>query len=156
MALVESPVFGAKPSNTTLDELSVPQNVYFGIPTSLSRKAPEWLHSVENEILDLLNLGEGWDGELAYPISPEAAGRALTLAHRIKRLHPELPHPTVIPTIDGGVALEWYTKTHYIDFTVEAEIIYVSYGDRTADIEWEGPLGSSPIPPEIFLREHRW
>lgn len=156
MALVESPVFGAKPSNTTLDELSVPQHVYFGIPTSLSRKAPEWLHSVENEILDLLNLGEGWDGELAYPISPEAAGRALTLAHRIKRLHPDLPHPTVIPTIDGGVALEWYTKTHYIDFTVEAEIIYVSYGDRIADIEWEGPLGSSPIPPEIFLREHRW
>ena len=156
MVLVESPVFGAKLSNTTLNELSVPRPVYFGIPTSLSRKAPEWLHSVANEILDLLNLGEGWDGELAYPISPEAASRAVKLAHRIKEFHPELPHPTVIPTVDGGVALEWYTKTHYIDFTVEAEIVYVSYGDRTADIEWEGPLGSSPIPPEIFLMEHRW
>ena len=156
MALVEPLFYGARPSNTTLDELSVPQHVYFGIPTSLPRRAPEWLHSVKNEIIDLLNLDEGWDGELAYPISPKAAGRAFELAYRIKKLHPDLPHPTVIPTVDGGVALEWYTRTHYIDFTVEAEAIYVSYGDKSADIEWEGPLDSSPISLAMFLTEHRW
>lgn len=157
MVTVESLVYGAQRSNTTLDESSVARYLHFGIPTSLSTsKAPEWLHSVENEILDLLNLAEGWDGELAYPISPVAANKALKLAHQIKRSHPILPHPTVIPTVDGGVALEWYTKTHYIDFTVEAEAIYISYGDRIADIEWEGPLHAAPIPPEDFLRRHCW
>lgn len=118
-------------------------------------KAPQWRHSVDTAILDLLDLAEGWDGEFAYRIMPEAVDQSRKLADAIGKLCLDLPHPTVTPTIDGKVALEWYTKTHSINFTI-GRTIDVFYRDEAVDNEWEGPLDLSPVPPEVFLSEHHW
>lgn len=155
VALAESSVYGAKPSNITTDRLSIPQQSYFGVPTSFVTKTPPWRHSVDNKIFDLLDLAEGWDGEFAYPIMPEAVYNSRKLAYIIGRYYPDLPHPTITPTIDGKVVLEWYTTSHSISFIV-GRTIDIFYRDEAVEIEWEGPLDLSPVHPGAFLREHYW
>lgn len=155
MALAEPPVYGAKPSSITTDELAIPRQAYFGVPTSFVAKTPPWRHSIDNKIFDLLDLAEGWDGEFAYQIMPEAVHNARKLADVIGQSYPDLPRPTITPTIDGKVFLEWYTMTHSISFTV-GRTIDVFYIDEAMEIEWEGPLELSPVPPGVFLREHHW
>lgn len=159
MALAESPVYGAKPSNITTDRLfasqPIPQQSYFGVPTSFITKTPPWRHSVDNKIFDLLDLAEGWDGEFAYRIMPEAVYNSRKLAYIIGQYYPDLPHPTITPTIDGKVVLEWYTITHSISFII-GRTIDIFYRDEAVEIEWEGPLDLSPVHPGVFLREHCW
>ena len=156
MTLAEPAVFGAASSASSLDESALSlQRMYFAIPDSRAPR-PSWLHRVDIEIKELLLLPEGWDGVAAYLVSAEAVSGARRLAATISEALPRLRRPTVTPSIDGRVVLEWHSPGRHIDFTVGRESIVVFYEDGEQVLDWEGPLSDSPIDPLFFLASHGW
>ena len=123
------------------------------VPGSLAPQ-PSWIRAVKSEIRELLLLSEGWDGAAAYPGSAEAVGGTRRLAAEIYLAWPALRHPTVTPSIDGRVVLEWHSSNRHIDFTVGRESIEVFYQDDEQDLEWDGPLLDSPLDPLTVLAAH--
>lgn len=156
MTLAEPSVFGAAPLASSLDESAlVLQRMHFAIPGSLA--APRsWIHEVDIEIKELLLLSEGWDGIVAYPVSPAAIGAARDLAAEICGALPALRRPTVTPSIDGRVVLEWHSPGRHIDFTVGRDSIEVFYEDEEQGLDWEGPLPNAPLNPVTLLAGHNW
>ena len=156
MTLAEPAVFGAASSASSLDESALSlQRMYFAIPDS-GVPRPSWIHEVDIEIKELLLLPEGWDGVAAYLVSAEAVSEARRLAEEISEALPRLRRPTVTPSIDGRVVLEWHSPSRHIDFAVGRESIDVFYEDGELGQDWEGPLPDSPIKPLIFLASHSW
>lgn len=156
MTSADPAVFGVASSASSLDESALSlQRMYFAIPDSRAPR-PSWLHEVDVEIKELLLLPEGWDGFAAYLVSAEAVRGARSLAAKISKTLPRLRRPTVTPSIDGRVVLEWHSPSRHIDFTVGRESIEVFYEDGELGQDWEGPLPDSPIEPLIFLAAHTW
>lgn len=156
MTLVEPAVFGAAPSASSLDESALTlQRMHFAIPGSLAPPS-SWIHAVDIEIKELLLLPEGWDGAAAFPVSVEAVTSARSLAAEICDALPGLRHPTVTPSIDGRVVLEWHSPIRHIDFTVGRGSIEVFYEDDGQGLGWEGPLADSPLDPLTLLAAHSW
>lgn len=156
MTLAEPAVFGAASLASSLDESALTlQRMHFALPGSFA-VPPSWLHAVDVEIKELLLLPEGWDGVAAYPVSVEAVSCARRLLAEICAALPALRQPTVTPSIDGCVALEWHSAGRHLDFTVGRESIEVFYEDDEQGLDWEGPLPESPLDPLAFLAAHRW
>ncbi len=69
---------------------------------------PAWLDEIKNEIDALKLLPPDWDTYGAPKPSPILLGAALPLlAQVVCRL---TPRPSVVPTSDGSVQFEWYTR----------------------------------------------
>ncbi len=85
----------------------------------------------------LLALADGWDGHGAAAPSRQA----LTLASQFLAALTAAPFPDVMPSVDGGVILEW--EGDEVDLVIEIlgtrqSTVYV----RRGDIEEEGPLSA--------------
>lgn len=63
--------------------------------------------SVEG-VVDLLGLQEGWNSYSAKPIGHGNAVRAVEVLFEL--LGSRTPPPIVVPTVRGGIQLEWHTK----------------------------------------------
>ena len=156
MTVVEPAVFSAAPPASSLDESALTlQRMHFAIPGSLAPQS-SWIHAVDIEIKGLLLLSEGWDGVAAYPVPVEAVSEARALAAEICGALPALRHPTVTPSIDGRVVLEWHSPTRHIDFTVGRDSIEVFYEDEEQGLDWDGLLPDAPLDPLAFLASHSW
>lgn len=156
MTAVEPAVFGAASPASSLDESVLTlQRMHFAIPGSLAPQ-PSWIHEIDIEIKELLLLSEGWDGAAAYPVSTEAVSGARVLAEEIGRALSALRRPTVTPSIDGRVVLEWHSPNRHIDFTVGRGAVEVFYEDDEQGLGWDGPLLDSPLDPLAFLAAHSW
>lgn len=156
MTLAEPAVFGAASLASSMDESALTlQRMHFALPGSFAVPSP-WLHAVDVEIKELLLLSEGWDGAAAYPVSVEAVSCARRLLADIGTALPELRQPTVTPSIDGCVVLEWHSVGRHLDFTVGRQSIEVFYEDDEQGSDWEGPLPESPLDPFALLAAHRW
>ena len=156
MTLAEAAVFGAARPASSLDESALTlQRMHFAIPGSLAQRT-SWIHEVDIAIRELLLLSEGWDGAAAYAVSVEAVSGARALAAEIDAALPALTRPTVTPSIDGCVVLEWHSAKRHIDFTVGRESIEVFYEDDRQGLGWDGALADSPLDPLAFLAAHSW
>ena len=129
--------------------------MHFSIPGSFASQ-PSWIHATDVEIKELLLLSEGWDGAAAHPVSTEAVVGARELAAEVCAALPGLRPPTVTPSIDGRVVLEWHSSDGHIDFTVGRESIEVFYEDYEQGLDWDGPLPDSPLHPLTLLAAHSW
>ena len=76
-----------------------------------------FLKSVE-AVADLLNLPPGWNSYSAQPIAPQNAVRAIRLLAEF--LGPETPPPAAVPTVRGGIQLEWHTKCANVEIYIES------------------------------------
>lgn len=125
------------------------------IPGSLAPQS-SWIHAVDVEIKELLLLSEGWDGAAAYLVSVEAVSDARELAAKVCAALPGLRPPTVTPSIDGRVVLEWHSPDRHIDFTVGRDSIEVFYEDDEQGLDWDGLLPDAPLDPLAFIAAHSW
>src|SRR5205823_1875475 len=66
---------------------------------------PAWVKPTVERLRHLLQLREDWDSYGAAPVDLRAARTALQLLAMIMR--PDTPAPTVVPTVRGGLQLEW-------------------------------------------------
>lgn len=106
------------------------------------RHEPPWLLRVTNSIQHLADLPAGWDSYGAAPISMHATQRCIESV--LAKLPQETPEPTVVPTREGGIQLEW----HYgrVDFEIgippAGPISYLLVDGNGEEYEWEGPPAS--------------
>src|SRR5262245_4920901 len=71
----------------------------------LYTSAPGWMKDVRSRLNQLGTLRSGWDSYSARPIAKFARDAALQLLQEISL--PSTPCPSVVPTSDGSIQLEW-------------------------------------------------
>ena len=87
----------------------------------------------------LLNLPQNWDSYGARCVDPNCVSAALSLVLDV--LRDDTPPPSVVPTSQGGIQLEWHTKG--IDFEVEfvtPSRLRGCFEDRRSGTSWETDL----------------
>jgi len=105
--------------------------------------SPIFLRSVE-AVADLLSLPQGWNSYSAKPIDHQNARRAIRILAEF--LESDTPSPSVVPTVRGGIQLEWHTRG------VDLEVYIESPGDVSFFAEDAGSGKSSDVP--LLGREH--
>jgi len=80
---------------------------------SMSPTFPKGVHAVA----DLLSLKPGWNSYSAKAIDHYCATQAIRLLDQF--LEPSTPPPSVVPTVRGGIQLEWHTGGVDIEIYIE-------------------------------------
>jgi hypothetical protein len=105
------------------------------IALRLEGDEPAWLPSVLRAVDVLLGLPTGWNSYGAPRIDPHAVEAALRLL--LATMQPDTLAPSVVPTVRGGVQLEWHASG--VDLEVEVTPsghVSVAYEDDEGQ-EWE-------------------
>lgn len=99
-------------------------------------EAPGWFAAALARIEHLLALPPGWDSYGAPPIDPQSANRAIDFL--LRRATTETPMPAFVPTVAGGVQLEWHANglDAEIDFSEPGETRFY-WRDVATDAEEE-------------------
>lgn len=104
---------------------------------------PRWWESTLEALQELLHLPENWNSYGARRVTPEAVVAVIMLIDATMS-HDTLP-PVVVPTVGGGVQLEWHTGSIDFEVAVTPSGRYsVFYSDSAAGEEWERDFTSPP------------
>jgi hypothetical protein len=93
----------------------------------------------------LLQLPDNWDKQGAVRVKPAIVQAAMTLLNGI--MLDDTPAPSVVPTVRGGIQLEWHTRG--IDLEVEfltPSRIQGLFEDQREGVSWEKELSSDLAP----------
>ena len=96
--------------------------------------APETLRSAVDRAIELLKLPSGWNSHNAQPVSETAARR--TVEFLMEYLVGGVAAPVVVPTVRGGLQLEWHRNS------VDIEVEFSTDGDAVLFVE-DGTTGKS-------------
>lgn len=77
---------------------------------------PRWLYPILQSLREFSKLSAGWDSYGAKPVRIEAAVAVLRIA--ATRLGEETVPPTVVPTPDGGLQMEWHGRQQHLEIQV--------------------------------------
>jgi len=75
------------------------------------------VEAAASSILELRDLHANWDGHGAAAIDRDTLDFAVELFGRLAM--PLTPVPSVVPTVAGGVQLEWHTLAHHVELEIE-------------------------------------
>ncbi len=106
-----------------------------------SGNEPSVFWRIVDRLKELAELRKGWDSYNAEPLNPRAVRRTLQLLPALSPFDPG--DPTVVPTFNGGVQLEWHDKTGDVEISIppSGPIEYlVSDAQVGNDYEWQGSL----------------
>ena len=78
---------------------------------------PKWLTTTVERMNELLELQPNWDSYGARCVEKHAVETALEILGTVMR--PNTSPPTVVPTVEGGIQLEWHQN--HIDLEVEVK-----------------------------------
>jgi hypothetical protein len=105
---------------------------------------PHWLGQAEDRLAHVKELPANWDSYGARPVSVAAIEAALRLLGEV--MADDLPLPDIVPTVSGGIQVEWHIAN--IDFEIEVS----AEGKR--GIFFEDSLGTiSPTENEALIPE---
>jgi hypothetical protein len=141
------------PSSWPLDPSTNLRSVFLAAPpflglastTADAPRRPAWLHPLITRLEQVLSLQADWDTYGAMAVRPHEASRVLDFLRRV--LGRDTPAPSLVPTGDGGIQLEWHRAGLDIEVLFSGsddEGLYVR--DLQTGEEWEGP------PVEGFRR----
>lgn len=104
---------------------------------------PDWFIPVLRGFANVLTLPENWDGEGATKIDRGAVNRAVAAVDQLL-VDGEAQAPSVVPTPDSGVQLEWHfgRKDLEVEFCPNGHAEFY-YFDEASGEEHEGPVGPS-------------
>lgn len=106
---------------------------------------PDWLPQTEIALQELLELPANWDSYGARTIRAEVVAEAVDLLRKI--VLPGTPQPAVVPTVRGGVQLEWHTGGHDLELEFEHPgRFHVSYEEPNEDVDLEVELTLADLP----------
>ncbi len=101
---------------------------------------PTWPASVQAKLTALLEFEGGWDSYKAPALKHDAAMFALVVLQNV--MAPGTPEPSVVPSADGGVQLEWHTKGVDLEIHVLGPYLgEVWWCDHSTDNEHTAELG---------------
>jgi hypothetical protein len=135
----------------------VVRNVYFGRePHEITWQYPRaisWLDAAAKKVSELSALAPGWDGRNAPTIERDSLLRAWQLL-RVMAGFVQVA-PSIVPTVSGGVALEWHRNDTDIEIEInprtQPSILYADAEGR----ELDGPLQTYfnyAVPPLLRMR----
>lgn len=104
-------------------------------------KDPSWLEPTMQALAELLSLEADWDSYGARRIDRENVLSMLDLLARV--MADDSPVPSVVPTSNGGVQVEWHMRG--IDFEIETvgpRRFEASFEDAATGEEWDGPVSA--------------
>jgi hypothetical protein len=119
-----------------------------GIVWLTSPMLPEWMPDAVRDLEQLGALGPDWDSYGARPILPENIVTAFEVL--LTLVKQDTPRPFVVPTVIGGVQLEWHTRKADLEIEVVAPL--------RLQVLWE-PAGGSASEVEVvsdFVRLREW
>lgn len=105
----------------------------------------EWLRPIIDRFNEFLRLPENWDSYGASRIGLQPVAAAMELLAQV--MTPKTPRPSVVPTTEGGVQLEWHIRG--VDLEVEIDPSgrpYANFVDEGDDTEWEADLTDNVRP----------
>jgi hypothetical protein len=76
--------------------------------------APKWQAETLAQVTALLKMRAGWDSYRAVPVRHDAAMFALTVLENV--MSASTPSPSVVPSPNGGLQLEWHIN--HIDLEI--------------------------------------
>src|SRR5437870_3472186 len=89
---------------------------------------PEWLVKTDRALQELLALPQNWNSYGARAIQPDVVRAASDLLRNVAQN--DTPPPAVVPTVHGGVQLEWHTRGVVLEIEIESpEQWHVSFED---------------------------
>jgi len=100
---------------------------------------PAWAAPIITALGETLTLPANWDSYSACRVNLECVETAFEGLCSVMRS--DTLSPTVVPTVHGGVQLEWHARG--IDLEIDISPTgrrYVSCVDRQGETEWEGEL----------------
>jgi hypothetical protein len=112
-----------------------------------------WLMRALKSIAGLLSLQPNWDSYGASPIDPKRAGFALSILTQL--MGDQTPPPTIVPTVSGGIQLEWHMKGIDLEVEVSSEAEGTFYVfDHNTGYEQEGsiPEGIKNLREEVLAK----
>lgn len=152
MTIAESTPVGYNYSTSSWLAASRGASVTGYVATFGSWTAPRapWLKAIADRLKDLFLLDTGWDGGVAPPIEPRLIELTWRVAQQVAEYLPTVQPPQVVPTVNGGISLEW---------TRDESELSIELGDRARlyyDIPshrqtWEGEFTDSPVNPGELL-----
>jgi hypothetical protein len=107
---------------------------------SSPRHLPAWVTPAIDRLVQLSELPAGWDSRRAAPIERTAMVGALEIMAEVMGEYG--PLPAIVPTVDGGVLLEWHRGGLELEIEVEPTgeayaMFQTSEGSRAWDGTWE-------------------
>lgn len=101
-------------------------------------RLPEWAERAADTLAELLALPENWNGYGARAVEWQVVPVVLNFLADVFA-DGEPPFPDLVPTVDGGVQVEW----HVGGFDLEVEVspktgVRAYFCDEAAGEEWEG------------------
>lgn len=103
---------------------------------------PAWMPEVKNRIASFTKLGPNWNSYGAPKIERNAMLLSIALLNLIADA--STPAPSVVPTVSGGVQLEWHQNG--VDLEIEilgSGNVAVFHSDARGDDEWESDANGS-------------
>lgn len=104
---------------TSYTAVSVPT---FAVP-ELAAERPRWVGKVVRRLVELLDLPERWDGRDAKRVQTQTAYYASTFLGAV--CSPSTAEPQIVPTIAGGLQIEWHKNN--VDIELELEGPYTMH-----------------------------
>ena len=109
--------------------------VIFTVHLRAPKNVPIWLGRVVDRLGHITRLPANWDSYGARPIAVAAIKSALELLGEI--MSDDLPSPDIVPTVSGGIQIEWHIVGIDLELEVSAE------GKRA--IFFEDSHGQNPL-----------
>jgi hypothetical protein len=95
---------------------------------------PKWLDEAKNQLEELSKLANGWDSYGGKQITATALSFARQLL--LQLVTPGMPRPSLVPTSDGSVQIEWHTKGIDLEILVLSSTrVGVSFDDLQGEHE---------------------
>lgn len=112
---------------------------------SIPEFADDNLHALVDRVQELVSLRADWDSYGADRVKPEAALHAIKVYSLL--VTEDLPRPHLVPTVNGGVQLEWHLQG--VDFEIEV------LGRGRLDIFFEDDASGETIEESLLsVREY--
>lgn len=135
------PIFGSEMLPAPADE----ESVAYRVSADTHRRLQEPLARISA----LMALGSDWDSYGGQPIRPSAALHAVQLLAAV--LSNDVPSPSIVPTSDGGLQLEWHQEEADLEMAVTPDRSVEVFLQMPNEQTWEGPLANNQWRLEAFL-----
>ena len=103
--------------------------------------ADEGVREAIRRAATLVQLPNGWNSYGARPVSPKTVHHATWFLREAASLIPNLATPSVVPTVGGGLQLEWHVQgvDVEIEFSADGSASWCAE-DRGSGAASEGPV----------------
>lgn len=108
----------------------------------LEGRPPSWLLEFARRINQFEFLGPNWNSYGSRAVDPQSIVSALRALASI--MHEDRPTPTVVPTVEGNLQLEWHLGGMDLEVVVEPRGPRYAYFADASGFEWEGEVSSDP------------